>query len=267
MSEMLPLLLTGWAAMAVIMLILFIAQRWRHDAGIVDLGWAGGLGLLALYYAINLQDEYPAWRVWLVAGMGGFWSLRLALYMLFDRVLGKEEDGRYQMLRQEWGEKTQAFFFVFFQVQALLAVVFSIPFLIVMRHPSETFLLTDQLALQIWAVAMIGEALADRQLAKFRADPANKGKTCRVGLWRYSRHPNYFFEWLHWWSYVLMGLAAPQGWLTLLGPILMFYFLFKISGIPYTEKRALLTRGDDYREYQRTTSVFIPWFPLKDKER
>ena len=106
--------------------------------------------------------------------------------------------------------------------------------------------------------ALVGEGIADRQLAAWRHDPANRGVTCRAGLWRYSRHPNYFFEWVHWWAYVLIGAGV---WWTLLGPALMLVFLFRLTGIPYTEQQALKSRGEDYKRYQQTTSVFFPWFP------
>jgi steroid 5-alpha reductase family enzyme len=117
----------------------------------------------------------------------------------------------------------------------------------------------------IWAVAVGGETLADRQLAAWRAAPANDGRTCRSGLWRYSRHPNYFFEWLHWWTYIPLAWGSPWWWLTLLGQALMLFTLFKVTGIPHTERQALASRGEDYRAYQRSTSVFIPWFPKEDK--
>jgi steroid 5-alpha reductase family enzyme len=121
----------------------------------------------------------------------------------------------------------------------------------------------DAAALFIGALAVVGESIADGQLARFRADPANRGRTCREGLWRYSRHPNYFFEWIHWWAYV--PLAASSAWwpATLAGPALMLFFILYVTGIPPTEERALLSRGDDYREYQRTTSAFFPWFPRR----
>lgn len=110
-------------------------------------------------------------------------------------------------------------------------------------------------------LAIAGEGLADRQLNRFKSDPANKGKTCRQGLWYYSRHPNYFFEWLHWISYPLIAMGASfGGWLWLL-PLAMFLFLWFVTGIPYTERQAIKTRGDDYRDYQRTTSAFFPRRP------
>ncbi|MGH8164637.1 MAG: DUF1295 domain-containing protein, partial [Rhodanobacteraceae bacterium] len=110
-------------------------------------------------------------------------------------------------------------------------------------------------------LSVFGETIADRQLARFRANPANDGKTCREGLWRYSRHPNYFFEWLHWFAYVALAIGSPLWWLALAGPVVMFVFLRFISGIPYTEAQALRTRGDDYRAYQHDTSMLFPWFP------
>ena len=116
-------------------------------------------------------------------------------------------------------------------------------------------------AAAIWLVSVGGESLADAQLARFRADPANRGKTCRSGLWRYSRHPNYFFEWLHWCAYAVAAIGAPLAWLGWLGPVVMYLFLRYISGIPFTEQQALRTRGDDYRDYQRSTPMLFPWFP------
>jgi steroid 5-alpha reductase family enzyme len=104
--------------------------------------------------------------------------------------------------------------------------------------------------------------LADRQLARFKRRPESRGKTCREGWWRYSRHPNYFFEWLHWWSYVLLAAGSPWWVLTLIGPALMLLFLFKVTGIPATEAQASVSRSD-YAEYRRTTSAFIPWFPKR----
>ncbi len=247
--------------MAVMMLILYLIQRKTKDAGIVDAGWASGLGLTAIFYAYHVEG-YTV-RIWIVAMVAAVWSFRLAYYIFVDRVLGKEEDGRYQTLRENRGDKAQLFFFFFFQFQALLVVLFSVPFLVAMRNSTPHLTAFDIAGIFIWFLAVFGESIADRQLAQFRGKPENKGKTCKVGLWRYSRHPNYFFEWLHWWTYVLIGISAPWGWITLLGPVLMLFFLFKITGIPYTEAQAIKSRGDDYREYQRTTSVFIPWFPKR----
>jgi steroid 5-alpha reductase family enzyme len=113
----------------------------------------------------------------------------------------------------------------------------------------------------LWLLAMLGESVADAQLNLFRADPESKGKTCRVGLWRYSRHPNYFCEWLVWVGYFVYALGSPGGWLAAYAPALMYFFLTSVTGIKATEEHAVRSRGEDYREYQRTTNAFFPWWP------
>lgn len=244
------------------MLLAWVVQWRMADIGIVDFTWAAGLGLLAIGYALLAEGDLV--RRVLVAIMAGGWSFRLAGYILLNRVIGKPEDGRYQRLRAHWHRHTQLKIFGFFQAQALLTAVFAIPFLVVALTPESLPLLTIIAAGLIWLLAVGGETLADWQLAAWRADPAHWGQTCRVGLWRYSRHPNYFFEWLHWWCYPLLAWGSPEWWLTLLGPALMLYTLLKVTGIPYAEQQALANRGDDYRAYQRSTSAFIPWFPRKE---
>ena len=146
--------------------------------------------------------------------------------------------------------------------QALLAWFFSLAFWLAMRR-SGPMDLWDLFGISIWLISVAGETTADSQLARFRANSSNRGTTCRSGLWKYSRHPNYFFEWLHWWTYVAIAWTSPLGWMTLCAPALMLFFLLKVTGIPATEAQALISRGDDYRKYQQTTSMFIPWFPKK----
>ena len=117
----------------------------------------------------------------------------------------------------------------------------------------------------LWFVAVAGEALADAQLAAFKRNPANRGGVCAVGLWRYSRHPNYFFECLIWVSYALFAFGSPGGWLALIGPAAILYLLLRVTGIPLTEEQSLRSRGEAYRRYQETTSAFLPWFPKKPR--
>ncbi len=249
------LVLTGWLILALGLAVLWLHQRRTRDATSVDVAWSAGLALLSIGYAIFLDADL-ARRV-LVGGLASVWAIRLAHFLLTERVLkASEEDGRYQAMRSHWGGRAQPYFFLFYQGQALVAVLFSLPILAAMQNgPLNTW---SYLGVFVWVVAVGGETIADRQLAAFRNDPTNKGQVCRVGLWRYSRHPNYFFEWVHWWTYVLIGQGTPLTWL---GPVLMFLFLFRLTGIPYTEQQALRSRGDRYRQYQRSTSVFFPWFP------
>lgn len=245
----------GWALMAVLMVMLWWIQRRRSDAGIVDVGWAAGIGLLAIGFAL-LADGDPFRRA-LGGGLAAVWSVRLAAYLLV-RVIRLPEDSRYRLLRESWSPNTQRNFFLFFQLQASWSVLFALPILAACLAGRPGLDGLDMLGLAIWAAGMIGESIADRQLFRFRTDPANEGRVCRVGLWRWSRHPNYFFEWLQWWAYVAIGAAGPWGWVTLLGPAVMLYFLFRITGIPPTEERLLARLGDAYRDYQRSTSVFVP---------
>ena len=243
------------------MALIWAVQQRTADAGIVDVAWAAGIGVLALAYAYTGSGLDQ--RRLLVGLLGGIWSLRLATYLFVDRVRAKTEDGRYRMLRQSWSGRAPLYFFLFFQAQALLVVIFSLPFFLAAQNPT-ILSLGDGLGVFIYAIALLGESVADRQLARFRRDPQNRGKTCRTGLWHYSRHPNYFCEWLHWWSYVPIAFGASWGLLSLAGPITMLFLLYFVTGIPHSEKQALASRGNEYRAYQRSTSAFFPWFPRKD---
>ena len=258
---MIGVVLAGWAVVAAAQVALWWEQQRSRDASLVDVGWSAALLFLAGFYA--LFAEGTGERRLLVGAMGMVWGGRLAWHLL-RRILGaghREEDGRYKTLRARWGAAADRNFLVFFQVQASWSVLFSIPILLAMRADRAGLGVQEAIGVAIWALGVAGETIADRQLARFRARPTSRGKTCREGLWRYSRHPNYFFEWLTWWSYVVIAWGSPYGWVALMGPALMLLFLYKVTGIPYTEAQAVKSRGDDYRAYQRTTSAFVPWFP------
>ena len=249
----------GWMLAAAVMAALWGWQRRTGNAGIVDVGWTALVAGLAILDA-RLGGGWEYRRA--AAGfMIGSWGLRLAVHLFYDRVLGRPEDGRYVAMRREWGDQAPRRFFWFFQTQALAAVAFSLPAWFAAANPDPEFSLVEIAAAALWAIAFAGEATADRQLLRFKSDAANRGRTCRVGLWRLSRHPNYFFEWLIWIAFALFASASPWGWLTWACPAAMLYFLFKVTGIPLNEAQALRSRGDEYRDYQRTTSVFIPWRP------
>lgn len=256
-------LLLVWALTALVMTAGWRWQQRRQNAGIVDVLWAASLGSSAVLVAA-LGNGAVLPRL-LLALLGGLWGVRLSLH-LWLRVRKEPEDGRYQYLRAHW-HGSQAKWFLFFQFQALLVVLFSLPFVAVASNPVESVWPWLLLGVVIWTASVYGEGVADHQLARFRADPANRGKTCRAGLWLYSRHPNYFFEWLHWFAYVAFAVGAPAGWLAWSGPLLMYIFLRWISGIPFTEAQALRTRGEDYRDYQQRTPMLFPWFPDRTTSR
>ncbi len=249
----------GGLLLAVIFFVLWLFEEKRRDAGIVDVGWAASLGLLAILYASFL--DAPLARRLFVAALACAWSFRLAIY-LGARIRGRPEDRRYAALRKDWGESASSKFFRFYEFQAATVVILSLPVLVAMLNPAPRPLL-DALAAALLLVSVGGESVADVQLARFRRRPDSAKRTCREGLWRYSRHPNYFFEWLHWWVYVLLAVGSPWLWVTLIAPAMMLYVLLRLTGIPATEQQALASRGEDYREYQRTTSAFVPWFPRK----
>ncbi len=252
--------LTGLAIGMVLMAIVWLIARLLNNAGVVDVAWSFGFIPVVLAFAA-LGPGAPA-RRYLIAAMVCIWALRLGSHIAI-RVAKHhpEEDGRYGELRRMYPNHPWLMFFGFFQLQAVLLAVLAVPFVIASMNPAPGLGVWEWSGVAIWLVAMLGEAMADAQLAKFRADPGNKGRTCKVGLWRYSRHPNYFFEWLIWVGYFVFAMGSPTGWLAVVSPALMLFFLFKVTGIPATEAHALKSRGDEYREYQRTTSGFVPWFP------
>jgi len=246
-----------------------LAQRLKNY-GIVDIVWSAGFAGIALVYLIFVArlagDSGIPLRAGVICALVIPWSLRLAGH-LYVRVKSHHpvEDVRYAELRREWGDRTGPRMFGFFQLQGALQVVLSLPFLLVCLNgrPSTVPLGLGALewaGLLLWGIALGGESLSDRQLARFRGDPANKGKVCQVGLWHWSRHPNYFFEWLIWVAFALFALGSPFGWLGLLSPLLMWHFLVNVTGIPMTEALSVKSKGEAYREYQRTTSAFVPWF-------
>jgi steroid 5-alpha reductase family enzyme len=163
-------------------------------------------------------------------------------------------------LRTDWKDNFQVKLFGFFQLQAVTNVILSLPFLLMAINSEEKISTAEYAGLVLVVIAVSGEALADYQLKQFKKDPANKGKVCDAGLWYYSRHPNYFFEWLVWIAFFIAALPSPHGWVSIICPLMMSYFLFKVTGIPMTEEQAVKSKGQAYIEYQRTTSMFVPWF-------
>lgn len=241
--------------------LLWLVQRTTRNAGIVDLGWTFAVGALGIFFAMT-STGLPE-RRYLVAAMIGLWSLRLGIY-LTRRVVGHPEEGRYATLREHWGDAADRNLLFFFQMQAAAALFFAALPWLVASNSRPGLDAWDWSGLALWLAGVGGVALADWQLEQFRGEPANRGRTCRAGLWRYSRHPNYFFEWLHWTAYLPLAHGAEYWWLAPLVPLVLLYFLFFVTGIPPTEAQAVASRGEDYRQYQRSTSVFVPWWPSEE---
>ncbi len=257
------LALAGGLAMSVVMVALWIVERRTRNASTVDVAWSFGTGALGACYALAGAGGL-AERQLLVAALMALWGLRLGAHLL-ARVRVEPEDGRYQRMRAAMGRRDGAGFLAFFLVQAWWAVLFALPAWAAARS-SAPLGWADAAGVVVFVAALLGERTADRQLARFRADSANAGRVCRAGLWRYSRHPNYFFEWTHWLAYVLIGLASPHWWVCVAGVAVMYLFLTRLTGIPHTEAQSLARRGEAYREYQRTTSAFFPLPPHRGAE-
>lgn len=254
------LLGTGAALMAVFFAIVWAISVRIKNYGLLDVAWSYGVAILAPFYAWSAPGD-PT-RKWLATAVGVAWSLRLGTYILV-RVLRHHpsEDKRYATLRKQWSGP--GMFLLFFEFQALLVVVFALPFLLAAFNPSPVLLPVEWIGLGVALLAIVGEWTADGQMQIFKSRTKDHTEVCRVGLWKYSRHPNYFFESLVWWGFFLFALGSPWGWITVICPLLILWFLFKVTGIPLTEEYALKSKGAKYREYQQTTSPFIPLPPKK----
>jgi steroid 5-alpha reductase family enzyme len=247
--------MVGGAFLLIVFTITWLAQLRTGNAAIVDAVWAASFPFLAMIFFV-LIDGY-ALRQLLVLGVVCTWGFRLALH-LFHRTVGKAEDARYTELRKEWGNRQAMLMLRFYYFQAVLALILSIPFALIMLNTMPSLNLYEIAGVLVWGVAVIGETIADQQLKAFKQDTNNKGKVCDKGLWYYSRHPNYFFEWLIWVSYFIMSLGSAWGYVSAICPLLMYFFLTKVTGITYTEAQMLKSKGKAFEKYQLTTSAFIP---------
>lgn len=256
----LPLLLLVLAALCGLFALLYLVCRWLDNYGFVDVAWSYAFAFVAVLYAWLGDGWYL--RRFMIAGLAVLWSVRLGSHLL-KRVAGHHpvEDSRYVQMRKDWAANFHPKMFGFFQLQAVTVALLSVPFLLPVLNPAPAFHWLEMAGVTLWFAALFGESVADAQLAAFKRDPANRGRVCEVGLWRYSRHPNYFFEWLVWVAYFLFALASPGGWVAAIGPASILFLLLKVSGIPLNEEAALRSKGEAYRRYQQTTSAFVPWFP------
>lgn len=260
-SSAIEQLLVVWIFAALLMATLWMIQRSTKNAGIVDIGWAAAIAVMSVFFSST--SHAPVERRLLIGAMGLLWGARLAIHLLI-RNRGRPEDGRYTQLRKDWAPNEQLGLFKFFQFQAVAAVFFSIPFLLSSLNQRASLTSHEIAGFLLWAIALVGETVSDFQLERFKRSKGGISIVCQEGLWRYSRHPNYFFESLVWIALALFAWPSPAGFIALACPALIIYFIFNITGIPATEAQALRTKGDHYREYQRKTSAFFPWFPEKE---
>ena len=254
-------------SLAVLMAFAWVVQQRTGNSGWVDTIWTFAIGLVGAGSALwPLAGEGPNARQWLVAGLVAVWSLRLGIHIAI-RTAGISDDPRYAAFAAEWGLNAPRRMFIFLQNQALGSIPLAFAIFVAARFPQSALRWQDYLGALILFAGIAGEALADWQLKRFREQPANKGRVCNVGLWRWSRHPNYFFEWFCWLAYPVIGLSLddpltyPWGLATLLAPAFMYWILVYVTGIPPLEEQMLRSRGERYRAYQSRTSKFFPLPP------
>jgi steroid 5-alpha reductase family enzyme len=246
----------GWA----------IEQR-TGNSGWIDAVWTFGLGAVGVASVLlpfGADSAANAPRRWLVAMAAAVWALRLGLHIA-RRTSGIVDDPRYAELRRGFGPQASSKMWLLVQKQAVVSIPLALAIFLAAHNPAAALRAQDYLAILVFVLAIGGEALADRELRRFRHGSAARDAICEAGLWRWSRHPNYFFEWLGWLGYPLIAIdvsgAYPWGFIALLAPACMYWLLVWVSGIPPLEEHMLRTRGDAFRAYQARTSAFFPWPP------
>ncbi|MBC8125833.1 MAG: DUF1295 domain-containing protein [Gloeobacteraceae cyanobacterium ES-bin-144] len=253
----------GSALMVCVFTAAWAWARRINNYSIVDAVWAYGIGLTG--------------SLWLMPSAGGSlkqtvavallvsWSLRLGFH-LQERIrkAHPEEDARYKKLRGVWHDRVSSAFLWFFLAQAGSVVVLALPFLAISNCADQSWGIWETAGLCACLIGIFGEALADSQMKQFKISHKGSATVCQTGLWRYSRHPNYFFEAVIWCGFYLYACGSPWGWATFHAPFIIIYLLLRVTGIPPTEAAAVLRKGEAYRLYQKTTSAFIPWPPKSE---
>lgn len=251
-----------WNGAAVLgwMLLFWLMSIPLRNVAIVDLAW--GLGFIIVANLTLILTGIEGISSWLLPLLTTIWGLRLSGY-LYWRNHGKPEDKRYQAMRQHRGESfVFSSLWIVFGLQAVILWIVSLPLQIGIREAVPRWHALHLLGILLWLFGFLFETIGDYQLARFLADPASQGRVMNRGLWRYTRHPNYFGDFLVWWGLYLVSIAGTEvsTWWTIIGPLLMSFFLMRVSGVTLLES-TLKTSRPGYAEYIRQTSAFFPWRP------
>ena len=225
----------------------------------MDIVWSLGLGFGTVF--LFLEVEVLSFSSWAALGLMLLWSARMGIHLFFNRILTDKEDSRYQQLMDHAGASWKWVFLLFFLLQVVFIFIFLFPIKAAIQASESGIGVFQVFGLIIGCLALVGETLSDIQLDQFCSKPENKQKVCKDGFWRYSRHPNYFFEWLFWFSFVGLASGSEQFYLSIIGPVVIYVFLRYITGVTFAELSSLESRGDAYKLYQKETNVFFPWFP------
>ena len=260
----------AFAGMALTMSLAWWTVLKTENGGWTDVLWTFGTGIAGVLVSLTPWAGWPEPRQWLVAVLVAIWSIRLGSYIA-ARVAGGHADPRYVALTEEWGPHFARNLYGLAIVQAPATTLLCVSIAAAALRPDEGLMLTDFIGSSILLICIVGEAVADEQMRRFRANPANKGQVMDHGLWGWSRHPNYFFEWLGWLAYPVIAIdlsgAWPLGWASLVAPVVMYVILRYLTGVPPLEKAMLASRGDAYRNYQSRVGALLPRLSLPSKDR
>jgi len=255
--ELIDTILTAALILFSYMTGLYLLALWHKDNSIADIAWGPGFILVA-WSTFILGGSFTQ-RQWIICILVLIWGLRLSV-RIYLRNRGKGEDLRYKKWREEWGKSfiIRSYLQVFLLQGAILLLNTS-SILFINTYDEGSLGLIDYLGVLVWLVGFIFESVADRQLDRFVRDPGNRGNIMDQGLWRYSRHPNYFGEVTMWWGIYLLSLSIPWGWMSIIGPLTISYIIIFVSGVPMTER--FMEDNPAFADYKRRTSAFFPWFP------
>ena len=252
----------GLVLISLVFLVAWMLSLKWDNFSIVDAVWAFGIGLVGVCWLACSGSANP--KILVAGAILLIWSLRLGLHL--ERRIRKahpEEDSRYAKLREVWVGRVPSAFFWFFQGQAASVVLLALPFLMIALDSDRAWSAWESAGLTVALIGICGESLADAQMTRFKSVNSDSRKICQTGLWRYSRHPNYFFESVIWFGFYIYACGSAWGWTTIHAPAIITFLLLKVTGIPPTEASAVKRKGDAYRRYQQTTSAFIPWPPKR----
>jgi steroid 5-alpha reductase family enzyme len=263
---MIPILAVVTASASAAMAVAWLLAEKTGQSGWADATWSLCVGALGAAVAVWPIDGLPALasRQAIVGGIALCWGLRLAIHIAWRTNKGGE-DPRYAELKRQWGDAKRSRLFWFLQIQAFVAAVLALCIGIAAHNPAPAPRLLDYIGVTLIVAAIAGESIADRQLRHFRARSTERAAVCDTGLWRFSRHPNYFFEWLTWIGYAVVAIDVDGryaiGWLTLAAPILMYWLLVHVSGIPPLEEHMMRSRPQAFHDYRARVNAFWPGMP------
>lgn len=236
------------------MCVVWIVYRILKNPSVVDTSWSIGLMVSGLIYLWSIP---PTPRSILISILLILWAFRLGGFLLYTRILQGHRDKRYSELANHWKINQALGFFLNFQLQGLLIFIISLIFLFISNTNNSSLNLTDAIAMVIVIIGIVGESLADLQLSQFKR--RQQGALCNTGLWGYSRHPNYFFDWVTWLGFTVFAFQSPKGYLGTVSLLTLYLIFTQITG-PLTERGSVKSRGQKYIDYQKQTSMFFPWF-------